>query len=106
MLFASNYDGGHEAYMDDFINKVAWGLNLVFSSGVGWPHTDWLIQRGARREHLFKYFQRRHQVPTQVWYKAYPGLTLMDLERNQRIRRGLERPRMSDPEALAWLRLL
>jgi hypothetical protein len=106
MAFASSYDGGHEAYMDDFINKVAWGLNLVFSSGVGWPHTDWLILRGARREHLFKYFQRRHQVPTQVWYKAYPGLTLNDLKRNQQIRCGLERPRMSDADALAWLSLL
>ena len=106
LLFTSNYDGGHEAYMDDFINKAAWGLNLVFSSGVGWPQTDWLIRRGARRESQFKYFQRRHQIPTQVWYKAYPGLTLVDLERNQEIRRGLERRRMSDGEALAWLRLL
>ena len=68
--------------MDDFINKVGWGLNLVFSNGVGWPRTDWLIKGGARREQLFKYYQRRHQVPTQVWYKAYPGLTLVDLERN------------------------
>ena len=106
MVFASSYDGGHEAYMDDFINKVAWGLNLVFSSGVGWPSTDWLILRGARREHLFKYFQRRHQIPTQVWYKAYPGLTLLDLDRNQRIRRGLQSGRLSDAAVLDWLRLL
>jgi hypothetical protein len=106
MVFASSYDGGHEAYMDDFINKVAWGLNLVFSSGVGWPHTDWLILRGARREHLFKYFQRRHQIPTQVWYKAYPGVTLLDMDRNQRIRQGLQRAEASDAEILAWLRLL
>jgi hypothetical protein len=106
MVFASSYDGGHEAYMDDFINKVAWGLNLVFSSGVGWPSTDWLILRGARREHLFKYFQRRHQIPTQVWYKAYPGLTLLDLDRNQRIRQGLQRGGLSDAAVLDWLRLL
>jgi hypothetical protein len=106
MVFASSYDGGHEAYMDDFINKVAWGLNLVFSNGVGWPRTDWLILRGARREHLFKYFQRRHQIPTQVWYKAYPGLTLLDLDRNQRIRRGLQSAGMSDAAVLDWLRLL
>jgi hypothetical protein len=105
VLFTSNYDGGHQAYMDDFINKVAWGLNVAFSSGVGWPHTDWLLLRGARREHHFKYFQRRHQLPTQVWYKAYPGLTLADLERNARIRQGLERD-LSDVEALAWLKLL
>ena len=48
VLFASNYDGSHQSYMDDFINKVGWGLNLVFSNGVGWPRTDWLIAAAAR----------------------------------------------------------
>ena len=106
VVFCSNYDGGHEAYMDDFINKVAWGLNLVFSNGLGWPKTDWLIKRGARREQSFKYYQRRHQLPTQVWYKAYPGLTLLDIRRNQRIREGLQQASVSDDEALEWLKLL
>ena len=27
-FFCSNYDGGHEAYMDDFINKAGFGLNF------------------------------------------------------------------------------
>lgn len=106
VLFASNYDGGHEAYMDDFINKVAWGLNLVFSNGVGWPRTDWLIKRGARIEQRFKYYQRRHQLPTQVWYKAYPGLTLSDIRRNRKIREGLSCAPIPDDQVLAWLRLL
>ncbi|WP_341676223.1 hypothetical protein [Niveibacterium sp. SC-1] len=106
VLFASNYDGSHEAYMDDFINKVAWGLNLSFSNGFGWPRTDWLIKGGARHELRFKHYQRRHQVPTQVWFKAYPGLTLSDLERNRRIRQGLEAATLGEAEALAWLSLL
>ena len=106
ILFTSNYDGSHEAYMDDFINKVAWGLNLIFSNGIGWPRTDWLIKRGARSEQRFKYYQRRHQIPSQVWYKACPGLTLADMVRNQRIREGIECASMSDAQALAWLRLL
>ena len=106
VLFASNYDGSHESYMDDFINKVAWGLNLIFSNGFGWPRTEWLIKGGARHELRFKYYQRRHQLPTQVWYKAYPGLTLADLDRNRRIREGFERVEMSDAQVLAWLRLL
>ncbi|MDM0110970.1 hypothetical protein QTI66_02365 [Variovorax sp. J22R133] len=106
VLFCSNYDGSHESYMDDFVNKAAWGLNLVFSNGFGWPRTDWLILGGARRELLFKHYQRRHQLPTQVWYKAYPGLTLGDLERNHRIRQGVDAPGMSDEEALDWLRLI
>ena len=54
----------------------------------------------------FKHYQRRHQLPTQVWYKAYPGLTLGDLERNRRIREGVEAGEMTEQQALAWLRLL
>ncbi|MEJ8853898.1 hypothetical protein WKW79_04930 [Variovorax robiniae] len=106
VLFASDYDGSHESYMDDFVNKAAWGLNLVFSNGFGWPRTDWLVCGGARHEQRFKHYQRRHQLPTQVWYRAYPGLTLGDLERNRRIRAGVDTERMNDAQALAWLRLL
>jgi hypothetical protein len=84
----SNYDGSHQGYMDDFINKVGWGLNILFSNGVGWPATRWLIFGGSRIEQSFKYYQRRHQVPTQVWYKAYPGLALVEMKRNHRIRQG------------------
>ena len=106
VLFVSNYDGGHEAYMDDFINKVGWGLNILFSNGFGWPHTDWLVLRGARREQPFKHYQRGHQLPSQVWYNARAGLTVADLVRNRRIREGIESAELSDGEALAWLRLL
>ena len=106
VVFVSNYDGSHQGYMDDFINKVGWGLNVVFSNGVGWPRTRWLVLGGSRIEQSFKYYQRRHQVPTQVWYKACPGLALVEMKRNQRIREGLEQQVMSDAETLAWLRLL
>lgn len=106
LVFTSNYDGGHEAYMDDFINKVTWGLNLAFSHGVGWPRTRWLVARGARIENKFKHYQRRHQLPTQVWYQAYPGLALVNLKRNQRIREGLELAHVTDTQAQAWLQLL
>lgn len=103
VLFASNYDGSLESYMDDFINKVAFGLNLVFSNGIGYPATDFLVVGGATREQEFKNFLRRHQVPTDVWYKAYPGLTTRDLARNARIRQGFEQRHLNDDEARSWL---
>jgi hypothetical protein len=106
LFFASNYDGSLESYMDDFINKVAWGLNLVFSNGVGYPRARWLILDGAKDEQKFKNFIRRHELPTEVWYNAHPGLTAFDLERNTKIREGIERAAMSDDEIRAWLRLL
>jgi hypothetical protein len=102
-FFCSNYDGFHEAYMDDFINKAGFGLNLSFSSAIGYPQTDWLIKKGAWREVDFKRFQRRHQIPTDVWYKAYPGLTCRDLARNARIRNGFEKPGMSDDQIRRWI---
>jgi hypothetical protein len=101
-FFCSSYDGGHEAYMDDFINKAGFGLNLSFSSYIAYPQTDWLLAKGAWREQDFKRFQRRHQIPTDVWYKAYPGLTARDLARNTRIRNGFEKASMDDDEIRRW----
>ena len=106
VVFLSNYDGSLESYMDDFINKVGFGLNLAFSNGVGYPRTSWLVKDGCADERKFKEYLRRHQVPTQVWYKAYPGLTAVDLERNGRIRKGLESGSLSEGEAQEWLSLL
>lgn len=106
VFFASNYDGSHESYMDDFINKVGWGLNLTFGNAVGYPTTRWLIKEGAGREQAFKYTQRRHQIPTEVWYKAYPDITAYELSRNMRIRQGVEPLVSSDAEIREWLSLI
>jgi hypothetical protein len=106
MAFFSNYDGTVESYMDDFINKAGFGLNPVFSNGIGYPTTNWLVLDGCSNEGKYKDFLRRHTMPTQVWYKAYPGLTAIDLDRNGRLRRGLESPLMSEEETREWTALL
>jgi hypothetical protein len=105
LIFASNYDGSVKSYNDDFIDKVWWGLNLVFSNGVGWPRTVFLIWGGAQDEQAFKNYLRRHQIPTQVWYSAYPELTAVNINNNAKIRAGLVGP-MSSEEAEQWLRLI
>ena len=61
----------------------------------------WIIKDGADDELKFKYTQRRHQKPTETWYRAYPGLTVYDLERNARVRAGFERRTMTDAEVRA-----
>jgi hypothetical protein len=106
LVFCSNYDGSLESYMDDFINKVAFGLNVVFSNGIGYPRTNWLFFQGAKDEQKFKYFIRRHELPTEVWYNGHAGLTNYDLLRNARIRSGLEQGSMTNAEAGQWLELL
>jgi len=105
VIFLSNYDGSLESYMDDFINKVAFGLNVVFSNGIGYPRTNWLLLDGAKDEQKFKDFLRRHQMPTQVWYNACPGLTALDRARNALIRSGLEQSSMTDSAIKGWLQL-
>ena len=104
--FFSNYDGTVESYMDDFINKAGFGLNAIFSNAIGYPRTNWLWRDGCADEQKYKNFLRRHTLPTQVWYKAYPGLTAIDLERNRRIRDGLESSSMSEQQTREWLALL
>ena len=105
-VFFSNYDGTVESYMDDFINKAGFGLNAIFCNAIGYPRTNWLVRDGCSDEQKYKNFLRRHTLPAQVWYKAYPGLTAIDLERNRRIRDGLESSWMSERETREWVALL
>lgn len=103
LLFTSNYDGSLESYMVDFIDKVAWGLNLIFSNGVGYPRTRWLVFGGARKEQRFKDYLGLHQLENAAWYTPYPHLTAVNMANNAAVRDGL-RGRMSEGEAQAWLR--
>ncbi len=102
LIFASSYDGSLESYMDDFIDRLSWGLNAVFSNGVGYPSTRWLFFGGAKDELAFKNYLRRHQVPTTVWYSAYDSAPARNIDSNAVLRVDL--PRVSDEEeAEAWL---
>jgi hypothetical protein len=104
VIFASNYDDSQESYMEDFIARLAWGVNLVFSNGRGYPPTRWLIKDGARQEVLYKRYLRRHQISS-VWFSAYPALSARNLDDNSQLRAGLTRE-LSDEEAGPWLALL
>src|SRR3954451_4975929 len=106
MTFLSTYDGSLESYMDDFIDKVAWGLNAIFSNGIGYPPTVLLFWRGARDEEPFKNNLRNHQVPNHVWYSAYHDLTALNVASNAAVRKGLARRTLTDDEASDWLALL
>ena len=105
MTFASSYDGAVEAYNDDFIDEVWWGLNAAFGNAADYPPTRWVFWGGAKYEQQFKNTLRIHQVPVPVWYSAYPALSAANIENNARIRAGL-RGEMSPADAAQWLSLL
>lgn len=105
VVFASYYDGSLESYMDDFVDKIAWVLNTVFSNERSYPKTRWMIFGGAQTEQGFKHFLRGHQIQTQVWYSAYDNLTAVNLENNAKLFAGLFGD-MHVSQAEEWLRLL
>jgi hypothetical protein len=102
LFFTSNYDGSLESYMNDFIDKAAWGLNAIFSSGDGFPRTSFLFCGGITDEKAYKRFLPTRQVHSRVWYSAYPHLTTKNLANNAEIRRGLSL-RLDADETKAWL---
>jgi hypothetical protein len=105
MIFASNYDGSLENYMDDFIDKISWGLNIVFSNGYGFPRARFLVLDGSRDELAFKDYLRLHQLPTRVWHSSYGRLTAGNIANNERIRAGLQGD-AGPNEAASWLQTL
>ncbi len=106
LYFMSNFDGSPESYQDDFIERIAIGLNLVFSNGKGWPRTKYLLFNGASDEQAFKAYYRDHQIPTAVWFyaHAYENLTAINIQNNSKIRTGLTAS-MNSAQCSEWLQL-
>jgi hypothetical protein len=103
LLFFSNFDGSWENYLGDFVDKAAVGLTGVWSNSKNFPKTENLISKGATDEQHFKEWARQHQIPTQVWYTAYKGLSVENINNNSAIRRGLFR-KISEAKARQWLK--
>ncbi|HMH23023.1 MAG TPA: hypothetical protein VK563_14665 [Puia sp.] len=89
MLFFSNFDGSWQQYLGDFIDKSGWGLTGIWSNTVNFPRTKFLFTGGAYDEEHFLAWSRYYQVPTAVWYCAYPHLSIKNVMNNSYIRNEL-----------------
>jgi hypothetical protein len=103
LLFLSNYDGSWESYLGDFVDQAAIGLNLAWSLTEGYPSTQFFALGGAHDEERFKAWARAHQLPTPVFYSAYPTLSLSVVNNNTWLRRGLH---ANVPVSQEWVRRL
>jgi hypothetical protein len=103
LLFCSNYDGTWESYLDTFIDRAASALTAVWSRCIDFPHTHLLLIGGARDEERFKKWFRTFQVPSSVWYAAYPRLSVQNIQNNTAIREGLT-GQLGPAARRAWLR--
>jgi deferrochelatase/peroxidase EfeB len=101
-MFWSNFSGGWESYLEDFIEKLANGLTGIWSNTRGFPRTELLFWQGATDGDRFRRWARRQQYAAAFWYSAYPGLSMNRIRRNAAIRQGIADAR-TEADAQAWL---
>ena len=104
VLFFSNFDGSWQQYLGDFIDKSGWGLTAIFSNTADFPRSRYLFWGGAYDEEHFLAWARHTQVPTQVWYSAYPQLSIKNVNTNSAIRhRELIKKDLDEQQAQTFL---
>jgi hypothetical protein len=103
VLFFSNFDGSWQQYLGDFIDKSGWGLTAIFSNTADFPETRWLFWGGAYDEEHFLAWARYTNVPSQVWYSAYPKLSIKNINTNTIIRHELIKTDLSEEQAQTFL---
>lgn len=74
LLFTSNFDGPWHDYIEDFAAQAATSFDAIYSNCVGWP------ERGARDIDAFKAYIREHELPADVYYRAYPMATVQQVK--------------------------
>lgn len=102
LVFLSNYDGSWESYLEDFIARLRQGLTSVWSNTLNFPKTTNLVKGGAEDGSRFKRWARRQQIPTRLWFSAYPELTTHRIRLNALIRHGFASA-ADEEEAAKWL---
>jgi len=103
MLFFSNFDGSWQQYLGDFIDKSGWGLTAIFSNTENFPVTRYLFWGGAYDEEHFLAWSRYYQIPTAVWYCAYPELSIKNVNNNTCIRQELVKD-LTEAQAQVFLK--
>lgn len=73
LMLVSDYDGSWESYIDEFAEMILSGLDAIWETSLGYPPD------GARDLPALKRFLRNHQVPSEVFYSAYPEQTVLNL---------------------------
>lgn len=105
VLFFSNFDGSWQQYLGDFIDKSGWGLTGIFSNTTVFPKTNFLLTGGAYDEEHFLAWSRDTEIPTNVWYSAYPDLSIKNINNNSLIRVQLMKS-LSARQAAKFLQLI
>ncbi len=82
LMMVSDYDGSWESYIDEFAEMILSGLDAIWETAYGYPPD------GARDVPAFKRFLRSHQVPSEVFFSAYPEETVLNMTNDLKFARA------------------
>ena len=82
LLFTSNYDGSWDTYIEQFATDAAQSFDAIYSHCEGWP------AGGATDIEAFKSFIRSRELPSDVYYRAYPTATVRDVKSALRLKQA------------------
>ena len=73
-IFTTNFNGSWDQYIDAFgrIHSVSKGLNMLWYTSAGFP--------GPWPMRLFKQYIRYFEQPQDLYYNAYPGAAVRDID--------------------------
>ncbi|MEO1417185.1 MAG: hypothetical protein AAFW00_18010 [Bacteroidota bacterium] len=107
MIFMSDYDGGLDRYLDDFLGVGQRAVVAISSSIHGCPPTR--LFKPANMSIFrtrWRMLIRRHQYIDALWYSAYPDLEVDQIMNHHFVRQGLFADHLSTEELTSWLRKL
>jgi hypothetical protein len=105
MLFMSDFDGGWDRYLFDFLGPGAFAVLPNWTNLHGCPKSRFILWPPPDFEQKFLPFTRARQLETTIWYSAVGHLTVTELKRNAALRDGLFGQRTAR-DAREWLALL
>lgn len=85
-VFFSNFDGSYNGYLGDFVDNNGWGLNAIYGAAVGYPKSTFMFGGGSYKILEFMGWGRQTQVPTGIWYSAYPWYGLQQIVSKSELR--------------------
>jgi hypothetical protein len=88
-VFFSNFDGSFDEYLGDFVDNGGWGLNAIYGASKGYPKTFYVFAKGAYKVLEFMGWGRITQIPTAIWYSAYPWYGLQQIVDKSKLRTEL-----------------
>jgi hypothetical protein len=70
LLFTSNFDGDLKVYLNEFSAFIADDVDRIWGNCEGYP------PGGSRDFDAYWAYAKKHQITTQAYFNAYPGLTV------------------------------